>query len=137
MTSIAILVSTHFDSNTHLLCEISDIYGLQQVITAPTRITESSSSLIDVIFTNCINRVVCSGVLHVGISDPSLIYVYHKLSLEFAFKGHSTKTFVIFVIFVILTEKTFTGIFLNRNVSSMVCFPKSVLWAVGSIRELS
>ena len=40
-------------------------------------------------------------------------------------------------IFVILTEKTFTGIFLDRNVSSMVCFPKSVLWAVGSLRELS
>ena len=38
------------------------------------------------------NRVVCSGVLHVGISDHSLIYVYCKLSPEFASKGHSTKT---------------------------------------------
>ena len=38
-------------------------------------LNESSSSLIDVIFTNCINRVVCSGVLHVGISDHSPIYV--------------------------------------------------------------
>ena len=48
---------THFDSNTCLLCEISDIYGLQQLITEPTRITESSSSLMDVIFTNCIELV--------------------------------------------------------------------------------
>ena len=87
------MASAHFDSNTRLLCEISDIYGLQQLITEPTRITESSSSLIDVIFTNCINRVVCSGVLHIGISDHSLIYVYRKLSPEFAFKGHSTKTY--------------------------------------------
>ena len=48
---------THFDSKTRLLCEISDIYGLQQLITEPTRITESSSSLMDVIFTNCIELV--------------------------------------------------------------------------------
>ena len=87
------MASAHFNTNTRLLCEISDTYGLQQLITEPTRITESSSSLIDVIFTNCINRVVCSGVLHIGISDHSLIYVYRKLSPEFAFKGHSTKTY--------------------------------------------
>ena len=48
---------THFDSKTLLLCEISDIYGLQQLITEPSRITESSSSLMDVIFTNCIELV--------------------------------------------------------------------------------
>ena len=41
------MASAHFDSNTRLLCEISDIYGLQQLITEPTLITESSSSLID------------------------------------------------------------------------------------------
>ena len=26
----------YFDSNTRLLCEISDIYGLQQLVTEPT-----------------------------------------------------------------------------------------------------
>ena len=41
------MASAHFDSSTRLLCEISDIYGLQQLITEPTLITESSSSLID------------------------------------------------------------------------------------------
>ena len=87
------VTSAHFDSNTSLLCEISDVYGLQQLITEPTRITESSSSLIDVIISNCVNRVVCSGVFHIGISDHSLIYVYRKLSPEFASKGHSTKTY--------------------------------------------
>ena len=84
------------DLNCNIACtQISDIYinGLPQLITEPTRITESSSSLVDVIFTNFINRVNCSGVLHVGISDHNLIYVYHKLSQEFALKGHSTKTY--------------------------------------------
>ena len=43
------MASAHFDINTRLLCEISDTNGLQQLIREPTRITESSSSLIDVI----------------------------------------------------------------------------------------
>ena len=46
------MASTQFDSNTRLLCEISDTYGLQQLITKPTRTIESSTSLIDVTFTN-------------------------------------------------------------------------------------
>ena len=87
------MASTHLESNAHLISEISDIYGLQQLITKPTRITGSLSSLINVTFINYINRVLCSRVLHVGISDHSLIYIYSKLSPEFAFKGHSIKTY--------------------------------------------
>ena len=33
------MASAHFDTNTRLLCEISDIYRLEQLITEPTRIT--------------------------------------------------------------------------------------------------
>ena len=46
------LASLQYDSNTRRLCEISDLFGLQQLITEATRITESSSTLIDLIFTN-------------------------------------------------------------------------------------
>ncbi|XP_073245687.1 uncharacterized protein [Porites lutea] len=84
------LASAQYDLNTRRLCEISDLFGLQQLITEPTRITESSSTLIDLIYTNYTDRVVCSGVSHIGISDHSLIYVYRKLSLTFPSKGHST-----------------------------------------------
>ena len=80
------LASLQYDSNTCRLCEISDLFGLQQLITEPTRITESSSTLIDLIFTNYADRVVCSGVSHIGISDHSLIYVYRKLSPAFPSK---------------------------------------------------
>ena len=38
-------------------------------------VTDKSSSLIDLIYTNSPERVVCSGVAHVGISDHSLAYV--------------------------------------------------------------
>ena len=59
------LASLQNDSNTRRLCEISDLFGLQQLITEPTRITESSSTLIDLISTNCADRVVCCGVSHI------------------------------------------------------------------------
>ena len=84
------MASSHHDTNTRRLCEISDLYGLHQLITEPTRITESSSSLIDLIYTNYVDRVVCSGVSHISISDHSLIYVYRKLSTDLPFKGHFT-----------------------------------------------
>ena len=86
------LASPHDDTNTRRLCEISDLYGLQQLITKPTRITESSSTLIDLIYTNYVDRVVCSGVSHIGISDHCLIYVYRKLSPDFPSKGQSYLT---------------------------------------------
>ncbi|CAH3129152.1 unnamed protein product, partial [Porites lobata] len=35
------LASAQYDLNTRRLCEISDLFGLQQLITEPTRITES------------------------------------------------------------------------------------------------
>ena len=51
------LASAQYDLNTRRLCEISDLFGLQQLITEPTRITESSSTLIDLIYTNYVDRV--------------------------------------------------------------------------------
>ena len=63
------LASPTLDANTRHLLEISDLYGLKQLITEPTRVTESSSTLIDLIFTNHADKVSCSGFSHIGISD--------------------------------------------------------------------
>ena len=52
------------------------VYRLKQVITEPTRITPSSSSLTNLIFTNQPDLVSFSGVSHVGISDHSLVYTF-------------------------------------------------------------
>ena len=65
-------------SNKNTLNEIFDIYGLDQLIQEPTRVTESSSSLIDLCLTNSLTTVVDSGVTHLSISDHSLIYVVRK-----------------------------------------------------------
>ena len=66
------------NANVNALLNVSDVYGLKQLITEPTRITPSSSSLIDLIFTNQPDLISFSGVSHVGIRDHSLIYAFGK-----------------------------------------------------------
>ncbi|CAH3179715.1 unnamed protein product [Porites evermanni] len=48
------------------------------IMDQPTRIASSPTTLIDHIFTNKPNIITNHGVLHVGISDHSLIYATHK-----------------------------------------------------------
>jgi len=62
------------DHRTRVLTGITDLCGLHQQINEPTRITEKSSTTIDLIFANEPDKIVCSGVSHVGISDHSLIF---------------------------------------------------------------
>lgn len=78
------------DHPTKVLTGITELFNLHQLVDEPTRITQSSSTTIDLIFTNDPERIVCSGVSHVGISDHSLIYFYRKLSVGLFSKGHTT-----------------------------------------------
>ena len=81
------------DSVSRSLLDITRIYDLHQMINEATRITESTSTVIDLIFTNCPDRVICSGVTHIAISDHSLVYAYRKLSSNPVTKGHDTITY--------------------------------------------
>ena len=87
------LKSATLDHNSNLLTNIANLFNLRQLIDESTRITESSSTLIDVIFTNVPDKIVCSGVSHIGISDHSLVYAFRKLSTGFSSRGHSTVTY--------------------------------------------
>ena len=55
-----------------------DIYGLHQFSNEPTRITETSSTLIDLYLTNSVFTVVDSRVIHLSVSDHSLVYILGK-----------------------------------------------------------
>ena len=70
------------DRATNTLNHICDAYQLSQVITEPTRITPSTRTLIDLVLTNSPEKVVCSGVVRVGISDHDLIYAYRRISIS-------------------------------------------------------
>ena len=74
--------SSQPDNNTVLLSNLSDVYGLRQLINTPTGVKSASSTLTDVIFTNYLDRVVCSSVSHVSLSDHSLVYVFREVSID-------------------------------------------------------
>ena len=56
------------------------MYNLAQLISAPTRITTYTSSVIDLIFVSDPNKISQSGVGDVCTSDHQLIYCTHKLT---------------------------------------------------------
>ena len=66
-----------------------DIYGVEQLISEPTRITSRSSTLIDLCLTNTPSNIVKSGVIHLSISDHSLVYLIRKAHI--IREGHKTK----------------------------------------------
>ena len=63
------------------LKQLSSTYQFQQLINEPTRITLNSSTLIDVILINEPSRILKSGVVHIGLSDHSLVYAVRKFSM--------------------------------------------------------
>ena len=60
------------------LMRIANLYDLEQLILQPTRITPSSKSLIDLLFTNPCHCVVDCGVINLTLSDHSLIFCVLK-----------------------------------------------------------
>ena len=66
------------DAHTRRLQFISCVYQLEQLINESTRVTRTSASLIDLIFTNKKENIVKSGVIHLGISDHSLTFAVRK-----------------------------------------------------------
>ena len=78
-------------STTKKLQEIMKLYQLTQLIDSPTRITNSNQSLLDVSITSTPEEIISSGVVHLGISDHSLIYAIRKLNTKVNTKaqGHN------------------------------------------------
>ena len=93
------MIATRYDNKTCKLMSITDIYGLQQLIPEPTRITPTSATFIDVIYTNCPDKVVCSGARHISIivlysiSDHRIVFAYRTLSVNGMSGGHNAITY--------------------------------------------
>ena len=62
--------------------DLIELFQIEQLITEPTRVTENTETLIDWFMTNAPEKVSSSGVLHIGISDHSLIYGCRKIALK-------------------------------------------------------
>ena len=61
--------------------DLANRFRLEQLIKQPTRITQTTSTLIDLAFSNRPEIVLASGMEHLGISGHSLIYICRKVSI--------------------------------------------------------
>ena len=82
------------NSDANLLREFMSIFNLNQLINKPTRITDLSQSLIDVIMTNNNSLVSFHDVLSCSISDHDLVYAVLSLKTPRAKPKYiSTRTY--------------------------------------------
>ena len=66
------------EAHTIRFQSINTLYNMAQLIEEPTRVARTSATIIDLILTNVPEKISHAGVIHVGISDHSLIYAVHK-----------------------------------------------------------
>ena len=64
------------------LLDYLNSHSLNNVIKEYTRISENSQTLFDVCIVNDKQKVNKSGVLHLGMLDHSLIYLFYKIKIE-------------------------------------------------------
>lgn len=67
------------DTPTKKVKSLYELYQLSQLINEATRVTISSSTLIDHAVTNTPVNISDSGVIHTGISDHNLIFAIRKI----------------------------------------------------------
>ena len=70
------------DPASQALVNFCTSFNLSQMITQPTRVTESSATLIDVILTSHENLIIDTKVMPSSISDHDLIYAVLKLKRQ-------------------------------------------------------
>jgi len=66
------------DNNTRNLCNLYDLYNFHQLITNPTRVSLTTSSIIDHIATTCARNISNSGVHKLSMSDHYMVFCVHK-----------------------------------------------------------
>jgi len=69
------------DPHTRQLTFLCSLYQIDRLIDEPTRVTDTSTTTIDLVLTNVKENIHASGVIHLGISDHSLIYAVRKFML--------------------------------------------------------
>ena len=69
----------HLADTTKKYKEFCSLYGLNQVITSPTHVTENTSAILHHVLTNSQDWVSQSGVIGIGLSDHQLLYCTRKI----------------------------------------------------------
>lgn len=67
---------------SYILQDFCSAFNLTQIIRKPTRVTENSATLIDVILASNTNMVLDANVMPCSISDHDLVYVQLRLKKD-------------------------------------------------------
>ena len=82
---------TVISSDVKSYIEFCSTLGLKQLIKAPTRITSSTSTLIDHILTSSSEKVVQASIIETSLSDHQLIFCTRKIKRAKPNKHHYLK----------------------------------------------
>ena len=77
--------SSHVTKKLNLLLES---YQLYQMINQPTRVTQFTSSLLDICVTSNPEHVILTDVVPLGVSDHNIIYVVRKINSNVKINSH-------------------------------------------------
>ena len=66
--------------NSRHISNLYDLFSLKQIINEPTRVTLTTSTLIDHISTSCIDNILESGVHKVSMSDHYMVFCKRKIN---------------------------------------------------------
>ena len=62
------------ENNTRHMCDIYELFSLEQLINEPTRVTPSSATIIDHIATTSANNITQAGVFETSLSDHFVVF---------------------------------------------------------------
>jgi len=80
--------NSRLDYNARKMKELTEALQFSLLIHEPTRITNTSQTLIDLVLTNSPNFIRKAGVIHLDVSDHSLVFAVRKLSVAPTKLGH-------------------------------------------------
>ena len=78
------------NSASKKLNDFLNVYQLSQLIVKPTRVTQTTSSLLDVCISSLPEKIIYSDVFPIGISDHNLIFVVRKINVQKRMGAHQT-----------------------------------------------
>ncbi len=78
------LLKTPLDNHTKHFVYACQTHQITQLVNKPTRITPTSRSLMDMIMTICLDKIIQHSVMSVGIADHCLVYCVTS------YKSHAT-----------------------------------------------
>ena len=70
---------TRYNDSKHML-DLYELFSFKQLIEEPTRVTSTTSTLIDHIATTCARNIVRSGVHEISMSDHYMVYCIRKFN---------------------------------------------------------